>query len=40
MSQNPLAGANPYVLPRWLKGVEPTGQQDPSTLGVENWRAG
>ena len=32
--------ADPYVLPIWLKGVEPTGHQDPSTLWVENWRAG
>ena len=32
--------ANPYVLPMWLKGVEPTGHQDPSTLWVENWRSG
>jgi peptide/nickel transport system substrate-binding protein len=31
--------ASPYVLPKWLKGVEPTGHQDPSTLGVERWRA-
>ena len=30
--------ADPYVLPIWLKGVEPTGHQDPSTLWVENWR--
>ena len=30
--------ANPYVLPLWLKSVEPTGHQDPSTLWVENWR--
>ena len=40
MSRNRLAGANPYVLPKWLKGVEPTGHQDTSTLWVENWRAG
>jgi peptide/nickel transport system substrate-binding protein len=31
--------ANPYVLPKWLSGVEPTGHQYPSTLWVENWRA-
>ncbi|MDA1091150.1 MAG: peptide ABC transporter substrate-binding protein [Proteobacteria bacterium] len=30
--------ANPYILPKWLKGVEPTGHQNPSTLWVENWR--
>jgi len=29
--------ANPYVLPKWLKGVEPTGHQYPSTLWVEEW---
>lgn len=29
--------ANPYVLPKWLKGVEPTGHQYPSTLWVEQW---
>ncbi|MDJ0951472.1 MAG: peptide ABC transporter substrate-binding protein [Alphaproteobacteria bacterium] len=31
--------ANPYILPSWLKGVEPTGHQFPSTLRVEAWRA-
>jgi len=31
--------ANPYVLPKWLSGVEPTGHQYPSTLWIENWRA-
>lgn len=31
--------AEPYVLPKWLKGLEPTGHQDASTLWVENWRA-
>jgi peptide/nickel transport system substrate-binding protein len=31
--------ANPFVLPKWLKGVEPTGHQYPTTLWVENWRA-
>jgi len=31
--------ANAYVLPNWLKGVEPTGHQDATTLWVENWRA-
>lgn len=29
--------AVPFVLPRWLKGVEPTGTQYPTTLWVENW---
>jgi peptide/nickel transport system substrate-binding protein len=31
--------ANPYILPKWLKGVEPTGHQDTSALGVEHWHA-
>ena len=30
--------AEPYILPKWLKGLTPTGHQDPSTLWVENWR--
>jgi len=28
-----------FIMPLWLKGVEPTGHQYPSTLWVENWRA-
>lgn len=32
--------ANPYILPKWLKGVTPTGHQYPSTLWIETWRAG
>lgn len=31
--------ANTFVLPKWLKGVEPTGHQYPTTLWVEDWRA-
>lgn len=31
--------SDPYVLPTWLEGVEPTGNEDPSTLWVEDWRA-
>lgn len=31
--------ANPYVLPKWLRGVEPTGHQYPTTLWVENWQS-
>jgi peptide/nickel transport system substrate-binding protein len=31
--------ADPYVLPTWLTGVEPTGHQYPTTLWIENWRA-
>jgi peptide/nickel transport system substrate-binding protein len=30
--------SNPYVLPKWLKGVTPTGHQYPSTLWIEQWR--
>ncbi|HJO75519.1 MAG TPA: peptide ABC transporter substrate-binding protein [Rhodospirillales bacterium] len=30
--------ANPYILPTWLKGLEPTGHQGTSTLWVEDWR--
>ena len=29
--------SNPYILPKWLKGVVPTGHQGPTTLWVENW---
>jgi peptide/nickel transport system substrate-binding protein len=29
--------ANPFVLPRWLKGLVPTGHQYPTTLWVEDW---
>jgi len=32
--------AEAYILPPWLDGVTPTGHQYPSTLWVENWRAG
>lgn len=31
--------ADAFIMPKWLKGVEPTGHQYPSTLWVENWRA-
>jgi peptide/nickel transport system substrate-binding protein len=31
--------ADPYIMPKWLTGVEPTGHQYPATLWVENWRA-
>lgn len=31
--------ADPTILPRWLKGVRPTGHANPSTLWVEDWRA-
>ena len=29
--------AEPYILPKWLTGLEPTGHQDPSPLWGENW---
>ncbi len=32
--------AEPYVLPRWLEGVRPTGHQGTTTLWVEEWRRG
>jgi len=31
--------ADPYILPKWLTGLEPTGHQDISPLWVENWKA-
>ena len=30
--------ANPFVVPKWLKGIQPTGHQFPTTLWIENWR--
>jgi peptide/nickel transport system substrate-binding protein len=30
--------ADPYVLPKWLQGVAPTGHQYPTTLWIEDWR--
>lgn len=30
--------ADPFVLPKWLAGVTPTGHDAPSTLWIENWR--
>ena len=32
--------SDPYVIPVWLKGIEPTGHQAPTTLWVENWHEG
>ena len=29
--------ADSYILPKWLKGVVPTGHQVPSTLWIETW---
>ncbi len=31
--------ADVFVLPKWLKGVTPTGHQNVSTLWIERWRA-
>ena len=31
--------ADPFIVPKWLKGIKPTGHQDPTTLWVEQWRA-
>ena len=30
--------ADPFILPKWLSGIEPTGHQIPTTLWIENWR--
>jgi peptide/nickel transport system substrate-binding protein len=31
--------AEAYILPKWLKGVRPTGHQGTTTLWIEEWRA-
>ncbi|MDH3239163.1 MAG: peptide ABC transporter substrate-binding protein [Alphaproteobacteria bacterium] len=31
--------ADPFIIPKWLKGIKPTGHQDPTTLWVEHWHA-
>jgi peptide/nickel transport system substrate-binding protein len=31
--------ADPFIIPHWLAGIEPTGHQDPSSLWVETWHA-
>lgn len=31
--------ADPFILPKWLVGVTPTGHEYPSTLWVQDWRA-
>lgn len=31
--------ADPFILPKWLVGLTPTGHEYPSTLWVEQWRA-
>ncbi len=30
--------ANPFILPKWLKGVKPTGHQFSTSLWIEDWR--
>ena len=29
--------SNAYITPKWLKGLQPTGHLDPSTLRIEDW---
>ena len=29
--------SNAYIMPKWLRGVTPTGNLNPSSLWVENW---
>lgn len=29
--------ANPFIMPKWLTGIRPTGHQFPTTLWVEDW---
>ncbi len=29
--------SNPYIIPKWLKGIEPTGNSSTTTLWIENW---
>lgn len=29
--------ADPFIVPKWLTGIAPTGHQDPTTYWVENW---
>jgi peptide/nickel transport system substrate-binding protein len=29
--------ADPFIVPKWLTGITPTGHQDPTTYWVENW---
>ena len=31
--------ANPYIIPKWLKGIEPTGHLVPTTMWIEHWYA-
>jgi peptide/nickel transport system substrate-binding protein len=31
--------AEPYILPKWLKGLRPTGHTAVTTLWIEEWRS-
>jgi len=31
--------ADPFIIPKWLTGIEPTGHSGSTTLAIENWRA-
>lgn len=31
--------ASPYVIPKWLSGIRPTGHLAPTTLWIEEWKA-
>ena len=31
--------ANPYIIPKWLKGIRPTGHLVPTTMWIEHWYA-
>ena len=31
--------SNVFVLPKWLSGIRPTGNQYPTTLWITNWTA-
>lgn len=30
--------SNPFIFPKWLRGIDPTGHQYPTSLWVEEWR--
>jgi len=32
--------AQPFIFPKWLTGLTPTGNQFPTTLWVEDWKVG
>ena len=31
--------ANPFVIPKWLTGIEPTGHSGSTTYWIENWKS-